>query len=77
MICSRISEVQMVKQVKLHIAKEIEDFMENNLVNHRKRKEGLVSLQNMLVGDIKRFLNDWKQTEQSYLDFKLKGRIKK
>jgi len=67
----------MVKQVKLHIAKEIEDFMENNLVNHRKRKEGLVSLQNMLVGDIKRFLNDWKQTEQSYLDFKLKGRIKK
>jgi len=46
--------------------------MLKELYNHRKRKEGLISLQNDLIGDIDRFLTDWEETEDSYLSLTIK-----
>jgi len=50
-----------VKQLKFDIVTQIDDFIEQNLVNHRKKEAGLVSLQNTLLEDIKSVLDYWKR----------------
>ena len=62
----------MIKELKKHLHKEIKDFMLEKLFNHRKNKEGLISLQNQLIEDIDRFLTDWEETESSYLSLKIR-----
>ena len=51
----------IIKQLKSDIVEQIDDFIENNLVNHRKKDAGLVSLQNTLLADIKSILDYWKR----------------
>lgn len=69
----------MIKELKANLHKEIKDFMLEKLFNHRKKKEGLISIQNQLIDDINRFLTDWEKTEESYLSMQIrtKGFIQK
>jgi len=62
----------MIKELKSKIVEELENFMLKHLFNHRKKKEGLISVQNQLIDDVLRFLDDWKKTEVSYLDLRIR-----
>jgi len=53
--------MSIIKKLKSDIVKGIEDFMETNLVNHRKKDAGLISMHNTLIRDVKKFLNEWKK----------------
>jgi len=49
----------MVKELKHEIQKEVEKYIMSNLFNHRKKKEGLVSAQNMLCADLIKKIKQW------------------
>ena len=49
----------MKQELKEHIVKHVKEFLDKELYNHRKEKEGLVSLQNSCINDLTIVLDNW------------------
>jgi len=69
----------IVKEIKKDIYKKIKKFILKELFNHRKAKEGLISINNQFLNDANRMLLEWSESDLSYLDLciKRKGFVNK
>jgi hypothetical protein len=61
-----------INRIKSALHKEIKNYMMDNLFNHRKKKEGLISLQNQLINDIEKYFLDWEKSTETYLAMKIR-----
>ena len=52
-----------IKNLKQDIYKNIKKFILKELFNHRKAKEGLISVHNQLLNDVNRILLEWSKSE--------------